>query len=81
MGAGQNGEPEVDYVITLGETRIPIEVKYRAHALTESNLYGLRSFVAKKDNHAPFGIMITRTEPAVFDTVVAIPARRFLLLG
>ena len=74
-------EPEVDFVLTIGERRIPIEVKYRARISWEDTR-GLRSFVEKAVYNAPFGIVVTLTdEPAADDPrLVSLPLSTLLLL-
>lgn len=52
-------EPEVDYVITVGEHRIPIEIKYRLRIDEHQDTLGLRSFIEKTVYNAPFGILVT----------------------
>jgi predicted AAA+ superfamily ATPase len=52
-------EPEVDFVLTVGEHRIPLEVKYRQHIDPHRDTVGLRAFVEKKVYNAPFGILVT----------------------
>jgi predicted AAA+ superfamily ATPase len=55
-------EPEVDFVLTIGERRIPVEVKYRRHIDPHRHTLGLRSFVEQAHYHAPFGILVTMLE-------------------
>jgi len=75
-------EPEVDYVLTIGETRIPVEVKYRDNARSEDNLKGLISFLSKRHYNAKFGILVTQDESGkIGNNIFAIPAKRFLLLN
>jgi predicted AAA+ superfamily ATPase len=75
-------EPEVDFVITIGEHRIPLEIKYRQKIDGHRDTLGLRAFIEKTVYNAPFGILIT-----LFDDVkvpdpriVAIPLSSLLLL-
>ncbi|MGB3061836.1 MAG: AAA family ATPase [Anaerolineae bacterium] len=74
-------EPEVDFVLTLGEQRIPLEVKYRSTIRWEDSR-GLRSFVEKSVYNAPFGLLLTLTdEPASDDPrIVSLPLSTLLLL-
>lgn len=73
-------EPEVDYVLTLGDTRIPVEVKYRRR-IDGSDLSGLMSFLDKPHYNAGFGILITLMDEAeVSDSrIVQIPLSTLLL--
>ena len=45
-------EPEVDFVLTVGEQRIPIEVKYRRH-ITHEDTLGLRAILEKTVSTLP----------------------------
>ena len=74
-------EPEVDFILTIGEQRVPIEVKYREN-ITWQDTYGVRSFIEKSVYNAPFGIIITLTdEPATDDPrLVSIPLSTLLLM-
>lgn len=55
-------EPEVDFIITVGEHRIPLEVKYRLQIDAHRDTVGLRAFVEKTVYNAPFGILVTLTD-------------------
>ena len=74
-------EPEVDFVLTLGEQRIPLEVKYRSTIRWEDSR-GLRSFVEKSVYNAPFGLLLTLTDEPVSDDprIVSLPLSTLLLL-
>lgn len=52
-------EPEVDYVLTVGEHRIPLEVKCQQRVDPFTDTVGLRAFVEKRHNNAPFGVLVT----------------------
>jgi predicted AAA+ superfamily ATPase len=52
-------EPEVDFVITIGTRRIPIEVKHRKKVDYHEDTRGLRAFLEKTVYNAPFGILVT----------------------
>jgi predicted AAA+ superfamily ATPase len=52
-------EPEVDFVITVGTCRIPIEVKYRHRIDPHQDTLGLRAFLEKTVYNAPFGLLVT----------------------
>lgn len=77
----RNEEPEVDYVLTIGEQRIPIEVKYRRRIDYQDTL-GLRSFIEKAHYNAPFGILVTMLDDVATDDprIVSIPLSSLLLL-
>jgi predicted AAA+ superfamily ATPase len=74
-------EPEVDFILTVGEQRVPLEVKYRARVAWEDTR-GLRSFIEKSVYNAPFGVVVTLLdEPATDDPrVVSVPLSSLLLL-
>jgi len=55
-------EPEVDYILTVGDKRIPLEVKYRRRVDPLRDTVGLRSFVEKSHYNAPFGIIVTMND-------------------
>lgn len=78
----RGGDPEIDFVLTLGTRRIPLEVKYQARIDGQADTEGLRSFLEKTANNAPFGLLVTRDESnAVLDPrIVAIPLSSMLLL-
>ena len=74
-------EPEVDFVLTIGLQRIPVEVKYRRGRPRGHDLDGIESFCEKSHYNAPFGLVITQqTEGPLGDRAVAIPAATFLLV-
>jgi hypothetical protein len=77
----RDAEPEVDYVLTIGEQRIPIELKYRRRIAFEDTA-GLRAFMEKRHYHAPFGILVTLGEDAASDDprIVPLPLSSLLLL-
>ena len=55
----RGAEPEVDFVLTVGTKRIPIEVKYRRRIDVHQDTLGLRSFLGKSVYNAPLGILVT----------------------
>jgi predicted AAA+ superfamily ATPase len=75
-------ELEVDFVITLGEYRIPLEVKYQRRVDGHRDTMGLRAFIEKAVNNAPFGVLITLTdEVSILDPrIVALPLSSLLLM-
>ncbi|MBI4311837.1 MAG: AAA family ATPase [Chloroflexi bacterium] len=75
-------EPEVDFVLTIGERRIPLEVKYRRHIDPFRDTFGLRAFMEKTAYNAPFGILVTLEEHVDIPDprVVALPLSSLLLL-
>lgn len=55
-------EPEIDFVLTIGERRIPVEVKYRRRIDPHRDTLGLRAFLEKTHYNAPFGVLVTMLE-------------------
>lgn len=74
-------EPEVDFVMTIGEKRIPIEVKYRRRVDPHRDTLGLRSFLEKTHYNAPFGVLVCMEENVQIPDPRIIPlSLRSLLL-
>ncbi|HET7504507.1 MAG TPA: ATP-binding protein [Kofleriaceae bacterium] len=76
------GEPEVDFILTIGSRRIPVEVKYRRRIDPWMDTEGLRSFIEKTVYNAPFGLLITQgSSSAVQDPrIIELPMSSLLLL-
>lgn len=75
-----NHDPEIDFIITIGDQRIPIEVKYR-NTIRAEHYKGLDWFISKPVNRAPFGILITKNETSsINDKVITIPLKNLLVL-
>lgn len=77
----RGAEPEVDFVLTIGEQRIPVEVKYR-NMIEHKDTLGLRSFIEKAHYNAPFGLLVTlNDDPASDDPrIISLPLSTLLLL-
>lgn len=77
----RGSEPEVDFVLTVGEQRIPVEIKYRRR-IDHADTRGLRAFLEKSVYNAPFGVLVTELdEPATADPrIVSIPLPSLLLM-
>ena len=75
-------EPEVDFVISIGEVRIPIEVKYRRSIKEQQDCATLRAVLDKGVYNAPFGILLTLTDdvPIGDKRIVALPLSSLLLM-
>ena len=58
----------MDFVLTVGDYRIPIEVKYRQRIDPHRDTLGLRAFLEKTANNAPFGLLITLKAAWIFPT-------------
>jgi predicted AAA+ superfamily ATPase len=78
----RHGEPEVDFILTIGIKRIPVEVKYQARIDPLRDTEGLRSFIEKATNNAPFGLLITQDDSAqmVDPRLVSLPLSSLMLL-
>ena len=55
----------MDFVLTIGTRRIPIEVKYRNRIDPHEDTRGLRAFLEKSVYNAPFGILVTLHDDVV----------------
>jgi predicted AAA+ superfamily ATPase len=75
-------QKEIDFVLVIGARRIPIEVKYHRRIDPLRDTEGLRQFIEKSVNNAPFGLLITQTdgEPLDDPRLVRLPLATFLLL-
>jgi predicted AAA+ superfamily ATPase len=78
----RRGEPEVDFVLTIGTRRIPLEVKYQRMVDPLRDTESLRTFVEKAINNAPFGLLLTQSDaaPLLDRRLVAMPLSTFMLL-
>ncbi len=78
----RGAEPEVDFVITVGEYRIPMEIKYRRHIDGHRDTLGIRSFLEKTVYNAPFGLLVTLTDDvSVTDPrIVTLPLSSLLMM-
>jgi len=52
-------EDEVDFVLTIGTRRIPVEVKYRKRIDPHEDTRGLRAFLERTVYNAPLGLLVT----------------------
>jgi len=73
-------EPEVDFILTVGTRRIPIEVKYRKHVDPHDDTRGLRAFIEKSVYNAPFGLLVTLEDDVRVNDprIIAVPLSTFL---
>jgi predicted AAA+ superfamily ATPase len=77
----RGAEPEVDFVMTVGERRVPIEVKYRRR-IDHQDTMGLRAFMDKPHYNAPFGLLITLEDQAASEDprIVSLPLPSLMLM-
>lgn len=74
-------EPEIDFILTVGAKRIPLEVKYRQRIDPHRDTVGLRAFLEKTVYNAPFGILVTMCDDVVLPDPRLVPVSlRSLLL-
>lgn len=78
----RRGEPEIDFVLTIGTKRIPLEIKYQQKIDPLRDTEALRTFLEKAINNAPFGLLITQSDqfPIMDPRIVAMPLSTFMLL-
>lgn len=78
----RQGDPEVDFVLTVGTRRIPLEVKYRRRIDALQDTEGLRTFLEKTANNAPFALLVTQdgAPQAPDPRVVTLPLSTLMLL-
>jgi len=78
---GQDTDREVDYILIVGEQRIPIEVKYRRRLRFEDT-FAMRLFIEQAHYHAPFGVLVTQTDESGSDDprIVSLPLSSLLLM-
>jgi predicted AAA+ superfamily ATPase len=70
----RKGEPEVDFVVTVGLQRIPIEVKYTHGRPKAEDWAGIETFCRQPKYDAPFGLLITQnTAGELGEHTIAIP--------
>lgn len=75
-------KPEMDCVLTIGTRRIPVEVKYQRKIDPLRDTEGIRTFLEKAANNAPFGLLVTQTdlETVTDPRIVALPLSTVMLL-
>ena len=75
-------EPEVDFILTVGTRRIPIEDKDRRRIDPNDDTRGLRAFLEKTVYNAPLGILVTLEDDVkIYDPrIIPISLSSFLWL-
>lgn len=78
----RSGEPEVDFILTLGEKRIPMEVKYRRTIDPLRDTEGLRTVLENKVYNAPFGLLVTSLDDVNVNDprIISLPLSTLLLM-
>ena len=76
-------EPDLDFVLEVGDQQIPVQVNYRRSIHPLSDTRGIRAFVEEPAKRAPFGLLITRADTRSIDDprIVAMPLSTFMLLA
>jgi predicted AAA+ superfamily ATPase len=69
----RGAEPEIDFVMTIGTRRIPVEVKYRRRIDYHEDTRGLRAFLEKTVYNAPFGLLVTLNDDVTVPDPRIIP--------
>jgi len=69
----RGAEPEVDFVLTVGTRRIPVEVKYRRRIDPHEDTRGIRAFLEKTVYNAPFGLLVTLDDDVAISDARIIP--------
>ena len=74
-------EPEIDFVITIGDMRIPVEVKYQSRIDPVRDVAGMMKFLDQKANNAAFGLFITQEECDFGELpIIAVPLKHLLMV-
>jgi predicted AAA+ superfamily ATPase len=80
---GGKGTLEIDYVVIIGDKRIPVEVKYQSR-VDPADGRALTAFLDNKLNNAPLGLLLTRDFEMGMDIrdprIVCLPLKALLLL-
>ncbi|MGB9872112.1 MAG: hypothetical protein ACPLYD_10665 [Anaerolineae bacterium] len=72
----------MDFVLTVGDYRIPVEVKYRRRIDEFRDTLGLRAFLEKTVYRALFGVLVTQTDdiPVTDPRIVPVPLSSLWLM-
>ncbi len=78
----RGAEPEVDFVLGVGDNNIPVEIKYRQRIDAYRDTQGLRGFIEKRAYRSAFGLLITMHDDVEINDprIIPIPLRTLLLL-
>jgi predicted AAA+ superfamily ATPase len=79
---GRSHEPEIDFVLTVGTRRIPLEVKYQRRIDPLADTEALRAFLERTVNNAPFGHLVCQgdAEPLSDPRILRLPLSTLMLL-
>lgn len=78
----RGGDPEIDFILTVGPRRIPLEVKYQRRIDPQADTEGLRTFMERAVNNAPFALLITQSEVdnVIDPRIISMPLSTLMLL-
>jgi predicted AAA+ superfamily ATPase len=74
---------EVDFIMTIGTRRIPVEVKYQNVIDPNRDIEGVQAFMDVKANNSPLALLITRHDavPAIRDPrIIPISLPTFMMI-
>jgi len=77
------GQPEIDFVVTAGTRRLPVEVKYQQRLDPRRDTAGLVAFMDTPANEADAGLLICQSSdplPSLDPRIVAVSLADFLLV-
>lgn len=78
----RSDQGEIDFILTVGTTRIPLEVKYQRRIQGMADTEGIRTFLERAVNNAPFGILVTQSDDVSVDDprIICMPLSTLMLL-
>ncbi|MDI6731999.1 MAG: ATP-binding protein, partial [Candidatus Margulisbacteria bacterium] len=76
----RDGSREIDFIVRIGRTLIPIEVKLRAD-INQKDIESIKSFIQEHSYESYFGILITENNLDLSSEVIQVPLGIFLLLN
>ncbi len=76
----KDGQNEIDFIVRVGRSLVPIEVKNRADAKA-NNSDSMEEFLKEFASESTFGIIVTRATLDLSQKILKIPLAVFLLLN
>ncbi len=74
-----DGKKEIDFIVRIGRSLVPIEVKNRLE-VQEQDIQGMHDFLNEYGSENAFGIIVTKNSLKLKGNVLQIPIGLFLLL-
>ncbi|OIQ00440.1 hypothetical protein AUK40_00230 [Candidatus Wirthbacteria bacterium CG2_30_54_11] len=74
-----HGDAEIDFIIRVGRTLIPVEIKHRKR-IAPVELGCVDAFIKGRPQESSFGIVVTEDEMNLDTSIIRIPLSVFLLL-